>query len=78
MKPPENTITMPLTANKANEQLNDDRTDQGENSRYEKMPTPPLPSRQRRPDEWFDPSVQKMNFWFDRMPLTTHERFRLA
>jgi hypothetical protein len=67
-------ITMPLTANEANEQLNDDRKDQGKNSRYEKsIPfRQPLPSRQWKPDEWFDPSIQKTNFWFDRMPLTPH------
>jgi hypothetical protein len=55
---------MPLTANEANEQLNDDRKEQGKNSRYEKsMPfRQPLPSRQWKPDEWFDPSVQKNEF----------------
>ena len=71
-------ITMPLTANDANEQLNDDRKEhrkeQGKNSRYEKIRPfrQPLPSRQWKPDERFDPPVQKTNFWFDRMPLTPH------
>ena len=75
---------MPLTANKPTEQVNDgknrkdDPKDQGKNDRYEKIPFPPLPSRQWKPDEWFDAPVQKTNFWFDRMPLTPHERFLLA
>lgn len=48
--------------------------DKGKNNRYDKtIPfRHPLPSRQRKPDEWFDPSVQKTNFWFDRMRLTPH------
>jgi len=67
-------ITMPLTGNQANEQLNDDRKDQGKNSRYENsIPfRHPLPSRQWKPDECFEPSVKKTNFWFDRVPLTPH------
>jgi len=71
---------MPLTANAAKEQVKDDRKDQGKNSRYEKsIPfRQPLPSRRWEPDEWFDVSVQKTNLWFDRMPLTPHERFGLA
>jgi hypothetical protein len=75
---------MPLTTNNAKDQLNDDpkdqAKDQGKDSRYQKtMPfRQPLPSRQWKPDERFDVSVQKTNLWFDRMPLTPHERFRLA
>ncbi len=46
--------------------------DNGKNNRYDKsIPfRHPLPSRQRNPDEWFDLSVQKTNFWFDRVPLS--------
>ena len=62
------------------QESNDDRKDQGKNSRYEKgIPFGyPLPSRQWKPDESFDSPVQKTNFWFDRVPPTTHERFLFA
>ena len=59
---------MPLTEN----EVSDDRKDEGKNNRYDKSTPFPLPPRQWKPDEWFDPSVQKTNFWFDRMPLTPH------
>lgn len=67
-------IAMPLTATEANEPLDNDRKEQGKHSRYEKsIPfRQPLPSGQWKPDEWFHPSVQKTNFWFDRMPLAPH------
>ncbi|MBZ5666794.1 MAG: hypothetical protein LAO30_19590 [Acidobacteriia bacterium] len=75
---------MPLTANDGTEELNDvknrkdDAKDQGKTSRHEEIPFPPLPSRQWKLDKWLDVSVQKTNFWFDRMPLTPHERLLLA
>jgi hypothetical protein len=63
---------MPLTAKQLKYDRKDQGKDQGKNSRHEKVIPfrQPLQSRQWKPDEWFDPSVQETNLCFDRMPPT--------
>lgn len=65
------------------EQVKNHSKDKGENNRQNNRQNNvlfyhPLPSLQWEPGDWFDPTIQKTNFWFDRMLVAPHQRFRFA